>query len=194
MLICSIIALFFFLEILIVAYSLPFIHSLDQISYHQFTLIFGAGVDKSGVPSDILLDRVKTGIKLIQKEKTEFLIMSGGPEETKSMVENAKISGVAKLNILVDSGGFSTLDSLKNNRKNYGDGEIILVSQFFHVPRALFLAGILGIKAKAVIAKGYSFSMPKTAYWCLRELFAIPYNLFKVALSLKDTSKEKDYL
>ena len=189
MLTYAIATVLFLLYLIVVLYSLPFIKSADQISSHKFTLVFGAGIEKSGRPSDILMDRVNTGIILIQKEKSEFVIMSGGIDETRAMVELAKSKGISGSKILVDSDGISTLDSLKNFRVTHRETEVILVSQFFHLPRSIFLARILGIKAEAVIARGCPFCIPKIIYWSIREMAAIPYSLTKVILKPKKISR-----
>ena len=161
------------------------IFDLENLPTTKFALVLGAGLEKNGLPSDILSDRVETAINLLVHHKTTFLVFSGSasPEnfsEPDSMCTLAQSLGVDKSKLILDYQGKTTFDSL-NNITDYSGVEIItIVSQRFHLPRALWLANSLKIKANGIPANIYKFSAYKTAFWYLREILALPINILKI--------------
>ena len=88
--------------------------------------------------------------------------------------------GVDRSKLILDHQGNTTFDSLINIA-DYSENEIItIVSQRFHLPRALWLANSLKINANGIPANIYKFSVFKTAFWYLREILALPINLLKI--------------
>ena len=149
-------------------------------------MVLGAGLEKNGKPSDILMDRILTGVNLYKEGKVEYLIMSGSfrknYDEPDSMRGAAIDMGLPEQAILLDRDGFSTLDSCITIKEKFSPEQILIVSQFFHLPRAIMLQTFLGIKAIGIQARTYHFSLHKKVYWYLRELFSIPFNLLKYGL------------
>jgi vancomycin permeability regulator SanA len=149
-------------------------------------MILGAGLEKNGKPSDILMDRIQTGVSLYQKGKVEYLIMSGSCrknyDEPEAMRTAAINLGIPAQAILLDQKGVSTLDSCITIKEKIAPEQILVVSQFFHLPRAIMLQTLLGIKTIGIQANIYHFSRYKKVYWYFRELLSIPYNLFKYLL------------
>ena len=148
-------------------------------------MVLGAGLEKNGKPSDILMDRVLTGANLYKEGKVEYLIMSGSCrkkyDEPGAMRKAAIALEIPEQAILLDRDGISTLDSCVTIKEKYAPEQVLIVSQFFHLPRAIMLQTSLGIKAIGIQAKTYHFSLYKKAYWYSRELLSIPYNLLKYA-------------
>jgi SanA protein len=132
-------------------------YTVDTVPEHQVALIFGARVYPSGRPSAMLADRVATGADLYRAGKVKVLIMSGdnrAPEynEPAAMKRYALSMGVPEEAIVLDYAGLRTYDSCYRARAIFGVTEAIVVSQNFHLDRALMLCNALGIKSVGVWA------------------------------------------
>jgi len=151
----------------------------------RFALVLGAGLEKDGRPTDILSDRVETAIKLLDQNKTTSLVLSGSINppnisEPESMRDLARSLGVDGSKLIFDKLGKTTFDSLINISRLAENEKVIVVSQRFHLPRALWLANSLRINAYGVTANIYKFSAFKIASWYLREFLALPVNILKI--------------
>lgn len=119
-------------------------------------LILGAGV-KNGKPTPMLRDRLLTGIALYEKGAAEKIIMSGDHgssdyDEVNTMRRFAVEKGVPEEDIFMDHAGFSTYDSVYRAKKVFEADNIIIVSQKYHLYRALYISERLGVKAYGVSA------------------------------------------
>jgi vancomycin permeability regulator SanA len=115
-------------------------------------LVFGAGVWRSGAPSRVLVDRVKAGVRLYNLGKVDFLLMSGGGQEPEVMRDLAVAAGIPANAILMDAEGLDTRTSCIRARENFAFDRLILVTQRFHLPRALYLCQDAGLEAQGVAA------------------------------------------
>lgn len=120
-------------------------------------LILGAGVRNDGTPSDMLADRLNVGIELYNSGAAPKILVSGDnsrvdynePEVMKLYcVEN----GVPEEDIVLDYAGFSTYESLFRARDVFCAENIIIVTQEYHLYRALYVAEKLGLGAVGVSA------------------------------------------
>ncbi len=112
-------------------------------------LVLGAAAYGSRL-SDALEDRVNTGIELYQEDKVAALVMSGAPNESKAMRNYALKKGVPPEKVTEHKEGLNTLSSVQSMQ---GKGQsVAIVSQAYHLPRALFIARQLEIKAVGVAA------------------------------------------
>ena len=119
-------------------------------------LILGAGV-KDDKPKPMLRDRLLTGIELYKSGAAEKIIMSGDHgradyDEVNVMRAFALEQGVRAEDIFLDHAGFSTYDSVYRAKNIFGAENIILVSQKYHLYRALYIAKKLDVKAAGVSA------------------------------------------
>ncbi|MBE6598381.1 MAG: SanA protein [Ruminococcaceae bacterium] len=120
-------------------------------------LVLGAGVREDGTPSHMLEDRLLTGVTLYNEEVSAKLLMSGDHgrveyDEVNTMKDFAKEKGVPSEDIFMDHAGFSTYDSLYRAKEIFGAERVVIVSQKYHLYRALYIAEALGIKAIGVPA------------------------------------------
>ncbi len=120
-------------------------------------LILGAGVREDGSPSHMLEDRLLTGIDLYENGITKTLLMSGDHgreeyDEVNCMKDYAVNAGIPAEDIFMDHAGFSTYESLYRARDVFGAGKIIIVTQEYHLYRALYVADALGLDAVGVSA------------------------------------------
>ena len=115
-------------------------------------LVLGAGVHADGTPSAMLYDRVLVGASLYTESAP--MLMSGDHtgdyNEVDAMRTLALELGVASEDIFLDHEGFSTYESLYRVKEKFGAKRIVIVSQGFHLHRALFIARELGIEAVGV--------------------------------------------
>jgi SanA protein len=158
-------------------FSLPRVYSLDEAPFHRVTIVFGAGLQRDGTPAAVLRDRVETAIKLYQAGKTEKLLMSGDNRtifynEPKAMHDYAVKLGVPSEDIVLDYAGQRTYDTCYRARDIFGLEDAILVTQGFHLPRALYTCDTLGVKAVGVRADMRTYRTRPFIYWNFRELLA----------------------
>lgn len=119
-------------------------------------LILGAGV-RNGKPTPMLRDRLLTGIELYEKGAAKKIIMSGDHgssdyDEVNTMRLFAVEKGVPEEDIFMDHAGFSTYDSVYRAKNVFEADNIIIVSQRYHLYRALYVSEKLGVKACGVSA------------------------------------------
>lgn len=113
-------------------------------------IILGASVHANGNLSPILKDRVDTAIKLFKANKVEKFLVSGDHRtddynEVAAMVSYLVENGINKSLIISDHAGLDTYDSMYRAGKIFGINDAIVVTQEFHLPRALFIASNLDL-------------------------------------------------
>ena len=118
-------------------------------------LVLGARVWDNGQPSGILKDRIKTGVDLYKSGASDRLLMSGDHgtdeyDEVNAMKDYAIEQGVSPSVIFMDHAGFSTYESLYRARDIFQIKKVIIVSQTYHLYRALYIARALGLDAYGV--------------------------------------------
>ena len=137
------------------------INSYDDIDDVDCILILGAGV-RDDRPSLMLEDRLLKGIKLYKDGVSNKILMSGDHgnynyDEVNIMKKYAISNGVLSSDIFMDHAGFSTYDSMYRLREIFGVKKVIIVTQEYHMYRALYIARSLGIDAYGVIADKKSY-------------------------------------
>ncbi len=184
----AIIFLAFVVYIIFYISTQKYIFKISEISKFKYALVLGAGLERNGKPSEILVDRLMTAVDLFHAQKVDYLVMSGSTRENynepEAMISAARGYGVPDTVLFSDGYGNSTLDSCINLKKNYSPSSVLIISQNFHLPRALLLQRLLGVEAFGIAAQNHHFSIIKKSYWNLREVFALPYNLLKYSLFL----------
>jgi vancomycin permeability regulator SanA len=118
-------------------------------------MVLGAGI-KNNKPSLMLRDRLECAIELYFQNGVP-LLMSGDHStedynEVGVMKAYAEEQGVPSEDILLDPEGYSTYESIFNALKNHGVEKIVIVTQEYHLYRALYIAKALGIEAYGVHA------------------------------------------
>lgn len=120
-------------------------------------LVLGAGVREDGTPSPLLQERLEMGLMLYQDGASLKLLMSGdhgraGYDEVNKMKEYALEAGVSSHDVFMDHAGFSTYDSMYRARDIFQAKKVVIVTQQYHLYRALYLAEKLGLDAYGVAA------------------------------------------
>lgn len=121
----------------------------------QVALVLGAGVRADGTLSPLLRDRVDTAITLYHSDRARKQLMSGDNRvshynEPERMRDYAVARGVPAADISCDYAGRRTYDSVYRARHVFGLREVLVVTQGFHLDRAIFLCDRLGLKAHGV--------------------------------------------
>ncbi len=133
------------------------IFTLQTVPERPVAIIFGAQVYSSGRPSAMLADRVKMGAELYHAGKVRFLLLTGDNgsasyNEPEAMRQYALTLGVPDDALVLDDAGFRTYDSCYRARDVFQVSEAVLVTQAFHLDRALLTCIGLGIDAVGVSA------------------------------------------
>lgn len=119
-------------------------------------LVLGAGV-RNERPSAMLQDRIDGGVSLYMAGASDKIIMSGDHgrkdyDEVNVMKNEAIEAGVPSDDVFMDHAGFSTYESLYRAKEIFGAEKIVIVTQEYHLFRALYIARQLGIDAYGVKA------------------------------------------
>ena len=137
-------------------------------------LVLGCAVRPGGTPSHMLEDRIKIGVSLYGAGLADTVLMSGdrheGYDEVGTMKAEAQKLGVPAEKIELDPAGFSTYDSIANLLEQYKGKRVLIVTQKYHLYRALYIAEKLGIDAYGVSADLRSYR--KQFKYDLREILA----------------------
>ncbi len=133
------------------------ITDLDRCPKVKVALILGARVFEGGVLSTILSDRMDTGIALYKLGKVEKLLLSGDHgrvhyDEVSAMKNYAVQRGVDSQDIFLDHAGFRTYDSLYRAKEVFNIKALIVVTQKFHLDRAIYTGRHLGLEVYGIPA------------------------------------------
>ncbi|MBS5925595.1 MAG: YdcF family protein [Clostridium sp.] len=127
-------------------------------------IVLGAGVREDGTPSDILTDRLSTSLDILNMGVEGKLLLSGdhgreGYNEVGTMKDYIlKNSDIKEKDIFLDHAGFSTYDSIYRAKDIFKVESALIVTNEYHLPRALYLAEKLGIDA-------YGYTSDKREYY-----------------------------
>ena len=145
-----------------------------KLSDTDCAVILGAGV-RDGKPTPMLRDRLLTGIELYKSGAVKKLVMSGdhGSEdydEVNIMKSFAMDSGVPDGDIFMDHAGFSTYESMYRAKEIFKAEKILIVTQDYHLYRAIYDARALGLEAYGVASNPRSYG--GQLYRDIREILA----------------------
>ncbi len=161
-------------------------HSIDDVEPKPVAIVFGAGYYESGKLSAILQDRVDTAIRLYKKGKVKKILMTGANntskyDEPSAMKRYAVSMSIPKDDIVLDYAGFRTYDSLYRARDIFMVKSAILVTQRYHLYRALYTAKKLGIDAIGMQSDMRRYL--REDWYKTREFFAIILNFLETNIT-----------
>lgn len=154
------------------------IHAPDSALPARVAIVFGARAYADGRLSSMLRDRVDTAIDLYEAGTVDKLLMSGdnssaGYNEPGAMMQYAVDQGVPAEDIQPDYAGRRTYDTCYRAQHIFGVSEAILVTQKFHLPRAIFTCRALGMDVQGVIADRRTYSERSLRWSESREVAAL---------------------
>lgn len=164
------------------------IFNSESAPQKRVAIVFGAGLWRDGSPSPVLRDRVASAAELYFSGKVEKLLMSGDNstfhhDEPGAMRDYALGLGVSDEDIVLDYAGRRTYDTCYRASEIFHIDSAILVTQAFHLPRALYTCNMLGVSAAGVPADLRQYRRSAQAFWNLRETAATVVALWQVHIS-----------
>jgi SanA protein len=151
------------------------LYNLQNAPQKPVAIVFGAGLTRDGQPTTVLRDRVEAAAYLYFAGKVEKILMSGDNRfanynEPGAMRIYALSLGVPDQAIVLDYAGRRTYDTCYRAKAIFGVQQALLVTQTFHLPRALYLCNALGVQADGVSADLHPYRRSIQVIWNLREL------------------------
>jgi SanA protein len=134
--------------------------SVNAEPHAQVAIVPGALVDPRGRMSTMLADRVRGAVELYKAGKVDRILVSGdhgrlGYDETDTMRDAVLRAGVPASRIFTDYAGFDTWSTMQRARKVFDVKSAIVVSQGFHIARAVDLGRAAGLQINGLIADGH---------------------------------------
>lgn len=163
------------IRLAVIGYAKPRSVSATEAPAMPAAIIFGAGLRTDGTPTAVLRDRVETGAALYRAGKVQKLLLSGDNRfvdynEPESMRQYALQLGIPDEDIVLDYAGRRTYDSCYRAKHIFQLSQVLLVTQPFHLPRAVLICNQLGLPSTGVYADNHSFLRRSIMIWTLREL------------------------
>lgn len=151
-------------------------------------IVFGAGLRRDGGPTTVLYDRVAAAAQLFSEGKVDSLLLSGyetveGYSEPSAMRKVAESLGVPSEAIVTDGLGTRTFTTCERAISTFGIKQALLITQDYHLPRALAICEGLGIDAVGVSADLRPYSPRALQYWETREIPATLVALVEIFIS-----------
>ena len=125
-------------------------------------LVLGCFVKDDGRPSDMLHDRLTRGVELYDLGAAPKLLMSGDHgreeyDEVAAMKQFAIDAGIPSEEVFMDHAGFSTYESIYRAKEIFQADKILIVTQEYHLYRALYIANQLGVEAYGVSSDYHTY-------------------------------------
>jgi SanA protein len=148
-------------------------YSAEEAPPTRVAIVFGAGLTSSGAPTTVLKDRITTAVDLYQAGKVEKILMSGDNRfiyynEPGAMKSFALELGVQEEDIVLDFAGRRTYDTCYRAKEIFALDQAILVTQNFHLARALYTCNTLGLDSVGVEADLRPYRDER--FWKIREI------------------------
>jgi vancomycin permeability regulator SanA len=146
-------------------------------------IVFGARVWDDGSPSNSLYDRVLTSVELYRSGRVQKLLMSGDKtgenyDEPAAMKKLAIQLGIPESDIVLDNDGKRTFETCSRAKEVFGVQKAVLVTQDYHLPRALYLCNSLGIDSIGITANRRKYDGEN--YYHFREFFSTASAWFEI--------------
>ena len=130
-------------------------NSIDALPSAQAALVLGASVTSGGALSPVLKERADEAIVLYRARKVTKILVTGdnatlSHDEVDPVGKYMVAAGIPKQDIFLDHAGFDTYSSMYRARSVFEVRSMIVVSQPFHLPRAVFIAHALGLRAYGI--------------------------------------------
>lgn len=149
-----------------------YIVRLQDFTGAQAAIVLGAYVFTDGELCEMLADRIDTAVELYKDNKVKKIIMTGDHgrkdyDEVNNMRIYAEKMGVPTEDIFMDHAGFSTYDSMYRAKEIFQVDTAVIVTQAYHLPRAVYTARSLGLTAVGMEADKHIYAGAE--YYSLRE-------------------------
>jgi SanA protein len=162
--------------------------SMEKVPAKYTCIVLGAHVGNNGTPSTVLADRLDAALELYQNNKVKRFLLSGDHgrikyDEVNNMKHYLMEKGVPQQDIFLDHAGFDTYSSIVRAKEIFKVNNAIIVTQEFHLSRALYIANKKGLDVCGYIAP-MNDAHPLT-YLKFRESLAQLKAFWEVAINRK---------
>ena len=173
------------INVYMINYSKEYIVTEEQLEEKTFDciVVLGASVKSNGTPSSMLEDRLNEAIVLYNMGVSSRLLMSGDHttddyDEVNTMKNYAISKNIPSENIYLDHSGYNTYDSMYRLKNTFEINKTVVVTQDYHLYRAIYLAREMGIEAYGVASnpREYQDQFKRD----IREILARVKDFFKV--------------
>jgi SanA protein len=149
--------------------------NIEDVPTSRVAIVFGAGLKSDGTVTRILRDRVNAAIQLYEAGKVEKILFSGDNRvveynEPAAMYQHAIEQGIPAEDLVLDYAGRRTYDTCYRANEIFQVEDAILVTQRFHLPRALFLCNNMGVKSTGYSADLSYYFKSSRVIWNIREI------------------------
>lgn len=129
---------------------------------YEAIVVLGAGLRADGTPSDMLRDRLDAAIVAFEAGAAPHILLTGdcsGEEydEVGAMLDYCLAKGISPDALLCDGEGFSTYESMVHTVEQFGFCRVMVVTQEYHLYRALYIADQLGADADGFAADYHTY-------------------------------------
>lgn len=164
------------------------LYTADKSPKATVAIVLGAGIKDDGTPSDMLRDRLLTAVELYKAGKVKKILASGDHgtidhDEANIMKDFLLARDVAPEDIFLDHAGFDTYDTMYRARDIFQVTDAIIITQDFHLRRAVFIARSLELETKGV--SGDRMEYLGIPYLTAREWIANAKALFQIIVHAK---------
>lgn len=147
-------------------------------------MVLGAAVYPNDTPSNALQERLDMAVALYKADKVSRILVSGATDtgaydEARAMKNELIEQGIPAELIIEDNMGLRTFESCKRAKNEFKFDSLLVVSQGFHLPRALFLCRAVGIQATGIYSIG-PFSSYHSNWYNLREVGAMYIAIYDI--------------
>jgi SanA protein len=150
---------------------------IESLPAKTAVLVLGSQI-RQGRPSPVLRDRIDAGILVVESGKGNKLLLSGDHGQTNYDEVNVMrryaldSSLIQEEDIFMDHAGFNTYDSMYRARDVFGVKDLVIVTQEFHINRAVYIARALGLDAVGFAVNQDRFGKRSLRWWKSREYLA----------------------
>jgi vancomycin permeability regulator SanA len=173
--------------------------NIENVEHYEIGIVFGAGVKPDGTPTDMLVDRLTTAAKLYNEGKVEKLLVSGDNRtdhynEPEAMYKYlTEVELIPTDRVVRDFAGRRTYDTCARAHEIWGIDNALLITQGYHLPRALFLCNALGVESAGYSATLHTYVSDEQ--YEFREYLAIGKSIIDLYIWTPDYVKgEKETL
>ena len=163
--------------------------NIVTVPQQPVAIVLGAGILSDGTPTPMLSDRVVAAAKLYKQGRVQKLLMSGDNsredyDEVTAMQDYAVELGVAPEDITLDHAGFSTYESCYRAKEIFGIEQAVIVTQKFHLSRAVYLCNHLNVNAIGLGTPDWeTYPFRNIMLYSLREKFSTLKALWEVHIT-----------
>jgi SanA protein len=157
------------------------VSSIDGLPHAEAAIILGAAITQAGLPGPVFQDRIAMAIELYKQGKVSKILVSGGnPTVAYNEVDPVRKvliqDQIPAQDIFLDHAGYDTYSTMYRAKEIFQIDSAIIVTQNFHLPRALYLARSMNIEAYGTPADRGTYQIKNY----LRELLSRPKSFFDV--------------